>query len=435
MMAVHAFALNVENTAGNLVNKVNDRNITSLTVTGTINAADLYFIADELYQLTSLDLSAARILPCQLSKKRYFKDDFAGDELPQASLADMRLTSVVLPDGLKVIGKGALAGCTQLTNINLPASLVEIDDYAFAGCTALTRVTIPAAVTTVGTGAFMRCASLTQFQVQSGGSLASLGDKALMDCPALTSIDMGTALQSMGELALAGTGLSELDLTSHHRLDSIGDWAMVLMPLEQVRMPQELRYLGDGALLYDTQLTIIKLGSKLSRVGNYLLAGTAIAGNLLLPSVSTVGDYALYNVSTLSVVELPATLTYLGERAMAGMTGLTSLTSKAVKVPDLGDQVWAGVNQSSIPLTVPRAARYDYQAAYQWQDFIYKDYGLLGDVNGDGEVNIADINTLIDIILNDGQGFDEDTLVRADVNMDGEINVADVNALIDIVLS
>ena len=55
----------------------------------------------------------------------------------------------------------------------------------------------------------------------------------------------------------------------------------------------------------------------------------------------------------------------------------------------------------------------------------------LGDVNGDGEVNIADVNTLISIVL----GNDADTMSRADVNGDGEIGVADVNELISIILN
>ena len=57
---------------------------------------------------------------------------------------------------------------------------------------------------------------------------------------------------------------------------------------------------------------------------------------------------------------------------------------------------------------------------------------LKGDVNGDGEVNIADVNALVDIIM--GGQADADTLIRADVNEDSEINIADVNALIDIIL-
>ena len=57
---------------------------------------------------------------------------------------------------------------------------------------------------------------------------------------------------------------------------------------------------------------------------------------------------------------------------------------------------------------------------------------LPGDVNGDGEVNIADVNIVIDLILGGTAG--EDILKRADVNGDGEIGIADSNFIIDIIL-
>ena len=54
---------------------------------------------------------------------------------------------------------------------------------------------------------------------------------------------------------------------------------------------------------------------------------------------------------------------------------------------------------------------------------------LRGDVNGDGEVNIADVNALIDMILTD------DFAGTGDFNDDGEVNIADVNALIDAIIT
>ena len=55
--------------------------------------------------------------------------------------------------------------------------------------------------------------------------------------------------------------------------------------------------------------------------------------------------------------------------------------------------------------------------------------GIQGDVNGDGEVNIADVNAIIDMILTG-------TINPAgDVNGDSEVNIADVNAVIDIILN
>lgn len=53
---------------------------------------------------------------------------------------------------------------------------------------------------------------------------------------------------------------------------------------------------------------------------------------------------------------------------------------------------------------------------------------LVGDVNHDGEVNIADVNAVIEEILSGG------VAPNADVNIDGEVNIADVNAVIDVIL-
>ena len=56
----------------------------------------------------------------------------------------------------------------------------------------------------------------------------------------------------------------------------------------------------------------------------------------------------------------------------------------------------------------------------------------VGDANGDGEVNIADVNKLIDIIM--GGFANYDTRHRSDVNYDNEINIADINSIIDYLL-
>ena len=64
------------------------------------------------------------------------------------------------------------------------------------------------------------------------------------------------------------------------------------------------------------------------------------------------------------------------------------------------------------------------------EDLIPEPEPLPGDVNGDSEVNIADVNAVINMILG---GNDDNT--AADVNGDGEINIADVNAIINIILT
>ncbi|MBQ1723932.1 MAG: phosphodiester glycosidase family protein [Muribaculaceae bacterium] len=56
--------------------------------------------------------------------------------------------------------------------------------------------------------------------------------------------------------------------------------------------------------------------------------------------------------------------------------------------------------------------------------------GMLGDVNGDGRVNVSDVSALINMIL----GLEPMDQARADVNGDGRVNVSDVTKLINIIL-
>lgn len=58
--------------------------------------------------------------------------------------------------------------------------------------------------------------------------------------------------------------------------------------------------------------------------------------------------------------------------------------------------------------------------------------GLRGDVNNDGDVNIGDVTTLIDYLLNPAT---EINAANADVTLEGDINIGDVTALIDYLLS
>ena len=56
--------------------------------------------------------------------------------------------------------------------------------------------------------------------------------------------------------------------------------------------------------------------------------------------------------------------------------------------------------------------------------------GTLGDINGDGEINVSDVTALINKILGTSDYSNE----VCDINGDGEINVSDVTALINMIL-
>ena len=59
---------------------------------------------------------------------------------------------------------------------------------------------------------------------------------------------------------------------------------------------------------------------------------------------------------------------------------------------------------------------------------------LLGDVNNDSEVSVADVTALVNIILENEAPSVED-YPSADVNKDGEVSVADITALVNIIMA
>ena len=88
--------------------------------------------------------------------------------------------------------------------------------------------------------------------------------------------------------------------------------------------------------------------------------------------------------------------------------------------------IYVGIGWSTTAVTVSNTMFSGY--------FTAKDSSSLrGDVNGDNEVNIADVTALIDYLLSQDSSYIN--VDNADVYQDQEVNIADVTALIDYLLS
>ena len=68
--------------------------------------------------------------------------------------------TVVIPEGVTSIGKGAFARCESLKSIHIPNGVASIEMFAFYHCSALTSVHIPDGVTSIGYEAFSVCKAL-----------------------------------------------------------------------------------------------------------------------------------------------------------------------------------------------------------------------------------------------------------------------------------
>ena len=464
--------MTVNNTAGQLSTKVSNLQITELTVTGTMDARDFLFITEELNELTSINLQQATIVPVSNGMVLYGTvTNYPANEIPRTAFFGKKLTSVTLPNNIESVGFAAFAGCYQLRSVTLPASLVAIDDYAFAG-SALTSVNVPATVQVMGKGVFARCESLTSAtidathvgdftflgatrlsQVNIGPDVKNFSKGMFNGCSALTALNIDPAcrITRIDDEAFINSGLQNIDI-ANLGVGTIGDWALAQTHLSGIQLSDGMTALGEGALAHNPMLqsaTLPGMGHAaggpnraphrphtLAEIPDYAFAGNGNlnAGDLLREGVATIGNYALYNVSAdIDTMWLPSTVAYLGDKAMAGMIGMKALRTDAADVPALGIDVWAGVDQPSVPLIAPAASVSLYKEADQWMNFFFEEGYVLGDVNNDGHVTIADVTALVNALLSNNTGALHQQ--AADVNGDGNITIADVTALINMLLS
>ena len=119
------------------------------------------------------------------------------------------LKKVMLEKGVETIGNRAFSGCGSLRNIEIPNSVTSIGIYAFSNCYSLTDIEIPDSVTSIGNYAFSYCGSLTSIHIP--GSVKIIGDYAFSGgCYALKTVIFDEGIETIGYRAFASTAINQI---------------------------------------------------------------------------------------------------------------------------------------------------------------------------------------------------------------------------------
>jgi len=239
-----------------------------------------------------------------------------------------------------------------------------------------------------------------------------IGIQAFWKSSGLTTVTMPSSVTKICEYAFCSAGLTEVTIGSG--VKSIEGMAFnSCTSLTTVTFPEGLTTISYQAFHYCPSLTSIVIPN----------------------TVTTIKSMAFYQCSALKTLSLGSGLESLtGQQVFGKCDALTTVTSYA-KVPPTMDNsnCFSSAAYASAVLYVPKSSLNSYKSADWWRMFTNIKGADIGgepcDVNGDGEINIADINACIDAILNGNSSAD------FDANGDGEINIADVNYIIATILS
>jgi len=341
----------------------------TVTVTGSVDASDLDYLVRTIEEVATLDLSGAEIAAYKGVKTGVNIYSVEANVLPPYIFAGLKARSVKLPSTLTVIGEGALMD-SRVEEVEIPAGVTRIGADAFIQCRSLKRTVLPEAITEVAPRTFEGCAMLAEVTLPAG--VTKISDRAFLGCSSLGSIEMPASLVSIGPEAFALSGLNGASLDACRGLTAVGDRAFAsCMQLGEVTLPSGATTLGEGIFFDCISLSHVQLPAEAVTLPALTLKGAENLAEIELPAgIAEIGTLAMAGMSGMERVELPAALEYLADGAMEGWSGVKEIDVMQLNVvPELGPDVWAGVEQEAVTLQVPAELENSYLAAPQWQDF------------------------------------------------------------------
>lgn len=256
---------------------------------------------------------------------KYGSDDLISNDL---------ITSITLPETIKVIGDYAFAGNLKLTEINIPSNVTTIPYECFNSCESLEYVELPESVNKIEARAFYCCKNLKSISLPE--SIDEICENTFSGCKTLESIDMHgvkkigkeafryceklvinelpESLTELGEGAFyCCESIERLDLSG---VTKIGAYAMEYCKgLKEVILNDNLEHLGSGVFQSCTSLESIKLPQKLVSIGSCCFRLSGLKSVAFNDGLQTIGECAFDGCSDLTDVVLPDSLEYIWHSA------------------------------------------------------------------------------------------------------------------------
>lgn len=230
----------------------------------------------------------------------------------------MGLKEAVLPDNVEEIGESCFEDCFGLASVNMPSALKKIGSNAFYR-TVLTSVTLPAHPVAIGDRAFWRVESLSSINLEN--------------------------VNAIGDEAFKATALSSADLSNVEKISSA---AFMDCPISELKLSANLREIGDRAFYLE----------------NWSLREKVKLTELIFPEGTESIGASAFEGTALSKVEIPVSISFIGDRAFKDTPWDMSLNTAAIDgVVYLGNVAYKAVNKPKDVVfrdgTVSVAANFD----------------------------------------------------------------------------
>ena len=334
---------------------------------------------------------------------------------------------------------------SKLTNITLPGSLVKIEDNAFGYSSALTELFIPEGVTTINNSILNGCSSLNMLYIPS--TVNDMGQHMTCDCNTISDIychiqkpfDINSNNFTTATYHNATLHVKSDLVDTYKNLEGWKNFANIKGDIKNETANYVMMAEASSIKLGETVEIPVALmnNDEINDIQFVLIlpADVSIANNLLGEFVVTTTERTKeFSVSCDKIADNTYYVFISSNNNLTIGSGRGAILNIQLQCADNAQQgncdiVFTNVFVSHVKdghlyyINVP-----DFTAPLKIGDVST----IVGDANGDFEINIADVMFIVDHILN--RYNSKFIFANADVDGDGRVDVADAMNVVNIIL-
>ncbi len=266
------------------------------------------------------------------------------------------LAYVDVASDLTYVGESAFASCEQLVSIYLGNLLEEISSSAFSNCKALTSVVVPSTVTRIGDSAFFNCASLSQLELHEG--LSEICADAFAECSSLKSLTIPSSVSNVSAGAFANCMIEDLTMPQvfgnylafiFGGINGYGDNYIIPSTLVSVTITDS--NVPEYAFSQCSNIQTVTIGNAAVVYDNAFSYCSSLTQVNLPETLTSIGENAFYNCSSLSQIELPSSLTNIAQSVFSNCSALESIVIPS-SVTSIGSGAFSycyGIKEINLP--------------------------------------------------------------------------------------
>ena len=279
------------------------------------------------------------------------------ESLPDWFLAQTKIKSVTIPEGVKTIGEFAFYYCQNLTQVDMADTVQVMNQYCFSYCGNLTEFTIPGDLTVYKSSVLEQSTGIETINYNAVNCKISLisserGDlvkfSPFSKLKSLKNFNIGEGVVNIPDSLCAGmTYLEQITIPS--TVTDIGDGAFYKCAFETVTLPQKLESIGEYAFSYCKKLVTIEFPESLRIVNKGAFGGcyklesvdmkngvvylgdnvfndcNSLKSITLSDSINTVPAYTFAGCDLLEEIYIPDNVVRIGEQAFSGCEALVKV--------------------------------------------------------------------------------------------------------------